>query len=171
MLPRLHTLEVSGRRVVPMVVFPTVEHLIASGYDAVAALRPSSTGPVCFPSAGTLDLGVGWPPGTVELDGLLPAAQLPRVTRLDVVRCVQPTGAEPGHDVFRFLRTLSISPQLEWLRVPPVLSDEQAINLQAAIDRMPRLVELELQGHFAPELRPLRHETAQIRLPPPPPSE
>jgi len=165
-LPRLHTLEVSGRRVVPMVVFPTVQHLIASGYDVVAALRPGPATPVCFPRVGSLDLGCGWPPGMVDRDGLLPAVQLPQVTRLDVLRCDQPAGPDP--DVFRFLRTLSIAEQLEWLRVPAVRTDEQALNLQAAIDRMPHLAELEIQGHYAPQARPLRHEVAQIRLPPPP---
>lgn len=168
-VPHLHTLEVSGRRVVPMVVFPTVQHLVATGYDAVAGLRSGPGAPVCFPLAGGIDLGVGWPPGSVELDGLLAAEQLPLVTRLDVVRCDQPVGAEPSHDVFRFLRTLSIAAQLEGLRVPPVRTDDQALHMQAAIDRMPRLAVLEVHGHYGPASRVLRHESAEIRLPPPGP--
>lgn len=163
-VPRLHTLEVSGRRVLPMIAFPTVQHLIASGYDALAALRPQAVGPACFPAVGSLDLGVGWPPGTGELEGLLPPLQLPELTRLDVVRCDGQVGPDPAHDVFRFLRSLAIAPQLAWLRVPAVRTDEQAVNLQAAIDRMPALAEVVVHEQFAPP-KILRHETAAIRLP------
>lgn len=163
-VPRLHTLEVSGRRVLPMIPFPTVRHLVASGYDALAALRPQATGPACFPVTGSLDLGVGWPPGTGELEGLLPPPQLPELTRLDLVRCDGQMGPDPSHDVFRFLRTLAIAPQLAWLRVPAVRTDEQATNLQAALDRMPVLAELVVEDRYAPP-KLLHHDTATIRLP------
>jgi hypothetical protein len=163
-VPQLHTLEVSGRRVLPMIPFPTVRHLVASGYDALAALRPQATGPACFPLAGSLDLGVGWPPGTGELEGLLPPPQLPELTRLDLVRCDGQMGPDPSHDVFRFLRTLAIAPQLAWLRVPAVRTDEQATNLQAAIDRMPGLAELVVTDRYAPP-KLLHHDRAEIQLP------
>jgi hypothetical protein len=47
--------------------------------------------------------------------------------------------------------------------VPGVEHVEQAVNLQAAINRMPGLVEIGIAGSYPLRAEPLRHPTASIR--------
>jgi hypothetical protein len=162
-LPRLTTLEAIGRRAVPSVEFPTVRKIVSHCYDAVFALCASNGGPPCFPRAESVNLRIAWALQTLQLEKLLPPAQLPAVRELDVSRCAEPVGDAAGYDVFRYLRGSAIAPQIERLRVPRVDLVEQAVNLQAAIDRMPGLVEIRIPGTYPLRAEPLRHPTAAIR--------
>ncbi|HWO17623.1 MAG TPA: hypothetical protein VNO30_02565 [Kofleriaceae bacterium] len=163
MMPRLRTLEAKGRRVIPMVEFPTVREVVAHCADAVTGLTASSGGPPCFPAADSVNLRLVWTLPQSQLEALLPPTQLPALRELDVSRCTEPVGADAGYDVFKYLRGIAIAPQIERLRVPPVEHVEQAANLQAAINRMPSLVELGLVGTYPLRAEPLRHPTAAIR--------
>jgi hypothetical protein len=163
MMPRLRTLAAKGRRVIPMVEFPTVREVVAHCADAVTGLTASSGGPPCFPAADSVNLRLVWTLPQGQLESLLPPAQLPALRELDVSRCTEPVGDGAGYDVFKYLRGIAIAPQLERLRVPPVEHVEQAVNLQAAINRMPSLVELGLVGTYPLRAEPLRHPTAAIR--------
>jgi hypothetical protein len=164
MLPRLETLEAFGRRAVPSVEFPTVRRVVSHCYDSVLALCASTGGPPCFPRADQVSLRLFWTLPAQQLEALLPPAQLPLLRELDLSRCTDPVGDGAGHDVFRYLRGIAIAPQVERLRVPSVDHVEQAVNLQAAIDRMPGLVELGIAGSRYPlRALPLRHPTASVR--------
>jgi hypothetical protein len=163
MLPRLVTLEASGRRAMPPVQFPTVRKVVAHCYDAVTALCASNGGPPCFPSVESVNIRLVWMLQTMQLETLLPPAQLPSVRELDVSRCAEPVGDGAGYDVFRYLRGIALAPQIERLRVPKLDHVEQAVNLQAAINRMPALVEIGFPGAYPLRAEPLRHPTASIR--------
>jgi hypothetical protein len=162
MMPRLRTLEANGRRAVPVVEFPTVREVVSHCYDAVAGLCASNNGPPCFPRADRVNIRLAWTLPTTQLEAMLPPSQLPSLRELDVSRCIEPISDSGSYDVFRYLRRLAIAPQLERLRVPAVDHLEQAVNLQAAIDRMPGLVELGIAGPYPPRAEPLRHRTASI---------
>lgn len=163
MMPRLVTLEASGRRAVPPVEFPTVRNVVSHCYDAVTALCASNGGPPCFPRADRVNLRLFWTLQTLQLEALLPPAQLPLLRELDMSRCAEPVSDATGYDIFKYLRGIAIAPQLERLRVPAVEHVEQAVNLQAAINRMPGLVEIGIAGSYPLRAEPLRHPTAAIR--------
>jgi hypothetical protein len=163
MMPRLVTLEATGRRAVPPVEFPTVRHVVSHCYDAVTALTASNGGPPCFPRVERLNIRLFWTLQTLQLEALLPPAQLPALRELDMSRCAEPVGSDAGYDVFRYLRLSAIAPQLVRLRVPKVDHVEQAVNLQAAINRMPGLREIGIAGAYPLRAEPLRHPTAAIR--------
>jgi hypothetical protein len=163
MLPRLERIEASGRRVIPSVEFPTVRQVVTHCYDAVVPLCKSNGGPPCFPLADAVNLRIAWTVAPAQLETMLPPRQLPMLRELDVSRCVEPVGDGAGYDVFRYIRGLEIAPQIERLRVPSVDRLEQAINLQAAIDRMPGLVELGIAGSYPLRAEPLRHKRASFR--------
>ena len=164
MMPRLEKVEGFGRRAIPSVEFPTVRHVVSHGYDSVTALCASNGGPPCFPRVDHVNLRLSWTLPHQQIEALLPPAQLPSLRELDLSRCTDPIGDSVGYDVFRYLRKVAIAPQVERLRVPSVDNVEQAVNLQAAIDRMPQLIELGIAGSRYP-LRavPLRHPTASVR--------
>jgi hypothetical protein len=162
MLPRLQRLEAIGRRVVPPIEFPTVREVVSHCYDAMPALCASNGGPPCFPLVEHVNLRLVWTVPPLQLESLLPPAQLPALRDLNVSRCTEPIGDSAGYDVFRYLRNTAIAPQLERLRVPAVARLEQAINLQAAINRIPGLVELGIAGSYPLRAEPLRHPTASI---------
>jgi hypothetical protein len=163
MMPRLETLEAFGRRAVPAVEFPTVRNVVSHCYDAVTALCASNGGPPCFPLVDNVNLRLFWTVPSQRLETLLPPAQLPSLRELDVSRCTEPVGDGAGYDVFKYLRGLAIAPQVERLRVPAVERLEQAANLQAAINRMPQLIELGIAGTYPLRAEPLRHPTAMFR--------
>jgi len=163
MLPRLTTLEATGRRAVPPVEFPTVKQVVSHCYDAVTALTKSNGGPPCFPNVAHVNIRLFWTLQTLQLEALLPPAQLPSLRELDMSRCAEPIGDDAAYDIFRLLRGIAIAPQLERLRVPAVDRVEQAVNLQAAINRMPGLVELGIAGPYPLRAEPLRHPTATVR--------
>jgi hypothetical protein len=163
MLPRLRRLEASGRRAVPPVEFPTVREVVANCYDAMPALCASNGGPPCFPLVDRVNLRLVWTVPPLQLESLLPPSQLPALRDLDVSRCTEPVGDSAGYDVFRYLRQTAIAPQIERLRVPGVDHLEQANNLQAAINRMPGLIELGIAGSYPLRAEPLRHRLAAIR--------
>jgi len=163
MLPRLRRLEASGRRAVPAVEFPTVREVVSHCYDAVPALCSSNGGPPCFPLVDRVNLRLVWTVPPLQLESLLPPSQLPALRDLDVSRCTEPVGDSAGYDVFRYLRQTAIAPQIERLRVPGVDHMEQAANLQAAINRMPGLIELGIAGTYTRRAEPLRHPLAAIR--------
>jgi hypothetical protein len=162
MLPRLKILEASGRRAVPPVEFPTVRQVVSHCYDAVTALCASNGGPPCFPLVDSVNLRLVWTIPPLQLEALLPPAQLPALRELDVSRCTEPVGDGAGYDVFRYLRESAIAPQIARLRVPAVERMEQANNLQAAINRMPGLLKLGIAGSYPLRAEPLRHPTASI---------
>jgi hypothetical protein len=164
MMPRLETLEAFGRRAFPSVVFPTVRNVVSHCYDAVTALCSTNGSPTpCFPRVDNVSLRLVWTLPAAQLEALLPPAQLPRLRELDVSRCTEPVGDSAGYDVFRYLRQSAIAPQIERLRVPAVDQIEQAVNLQATINRMPQLVELGIAGRYTLRASPLRHPTATVR--------
>jgi hypothetical protein len=163
MMPRLATLECNGRRAMPPVELPTVRAVVSHCYDAVTALCASNGGPPCFPLVDRVNLRLAWTLPANQLEALLPPAQLPSLRELDMSRCTDPIGEAAGDDVFRFLRGIAIAPQVERLRVPAVDRVEQAVNLQAAIDRMPGLVELGIAGSYPLRAERLRHPTASVR--------
>jgi hypothetical protein len=163
MLPRLVVLEANGRRAVPMVEFPTVRQVVSHCYDAVTPLCSNGTERPCFPLVDSVNIRLMWTLPPAQLEALLPPSQLPSVRELDVSRCTEPVGSAGGEDVFRYLRGIALAPQVQRLRVPAVDRVEQAINLQAAIDRMPGLVELGIAGNYPLRAEPLRHKTATIR--------
>jgi hypothetical protein len=163
MLPRLVTLEATGRRAVPAVEFPSVRKVVSHCYDAVYGLCASNDGPPCFPNVESVNLRLVWMLHTLQLETLLPPAQLPALRELDVSRCAEPVGDLAGYDVFRYLRGSAIVPQLQRLRVPRLDHVEQAVNLQATINRMPDLVEIGIPGKYPLRAEPLRHPTASIR--------
>jgi len=162
MMPRLATLEASGRRAMPPVELPNVRQVVSHCYDAVPALCSSNGGPPCFPRVERVNIRLLWTLQTMQLENLLPPAQLPSLRELDMSRCAEPVGDGAGYDVFRYLRGIAIAPQIERLLVPKLDNVEQAANLQAAINRMPGLVELRIHGAYPLRAEPLRHPTAAI---------
>lgn len=163
MMPRLEKLESNGRRTIPMVEFPTVREVVSHCYDAVVPLCANGTPRPYFPLVESVNLRLSWSLQQEQIEALLPPSQLPLLKELDVSRCTDPVGSHAGEDVFRFLRGIKLAPQVERLRVPAVDHLEQAANLQAAIDRMPALVDLGIVGKYPLRATPLRHRRATIR--------
>ena len=162
--PRLELLDVIGRRLFPLVPHPSIGKLIAAPFDALAALLATGNHPACLPNVTDLDylFGVnyqGLPPE--QTHELLPSSQLPALRRLDLTRNLN---LHAGLDLFRIIERLDIAVQLDYLRVPAVRHVEQALRLQAALDRMQNLVELEVVDAYHPT-HVLHHPSAKITLP------
>lgn len=171
MLPRLHTVNVTGRNVFPLVALPTVTTLVASPVKALAALIDPAAGgsppEVCLPAVTDLDAllmldhQTSFPAN--QQHTVLPASQLPALRRLDLRRNTQ-LPVNTGVDVFRFVAQLALAAQLEQLRLPRLDHVEQAIALQSALDRMPNLTQLEIFGANQARHFELHHPTATITV-------
>lgn len=158
LMPRLARLKIAHARL-PLVAFPTVQELRVMGHRTVAALTAPGGSPVCFPRVHSLELTIQLS-SSADHHGLIPPSQFPALRRLDISRLTA-VYDPPNEGLFRLLRTLEIAPQLEHLCVPQVLTAQHAINLQAALDRMPRLRELAIAGE--PTAAAFAHPTAEIR--------
>lgn len=160
--PNLELLDVTGRHVLPLVPLPGLRQLAARPYHALAALVAPPAAECCLPRVETLALELRIGLEAVALESVLSVHQLPALRRLDLSRNRE---LPPAADLFRFVAQLALAPQLEELRVPSVLHAEQALNLQRALERMPRLARLEIGGEYRPRHIALRHPTATIALP------
>jgi hypothetical protein len=135
-------------------VHPNVRKLRVSGHDAIGSL--SGAGPATAVSeldfafhcdSSDEDTLRGMDPDA--LAALLPSERFPMLRRLDLSHnepgfCDPPSNLGGTVPVFRFVRKLAVARQLTQLRLPSVRTLEQQRDVQAALDRMPQLVELEI---------------------------
>jgi len=162
--PRLERLAIAGSNVWPAVPYPGVRILRLMSFDAIPALLSTDSLPPCFPDVVEIEVEVRanatltWE----QQRALFPPAQLPALRVLDLSRC-----EVIGFDLFRCLRHLAILPQLEILRLGSILgggmrTEADRTNVQAALDRMPRLARLEVRGGHMHLRDALQHPTATI---------
>jgi hypothetical protein len=173
--PQLESLEVFGRRVLGEFVHPNLRKLVVSGHDAIGTL--SGTGPATMVSelefafhcdSSDEDTLRGLDPDA--LAALLPIERFPMLRRLDLSHnepgfCDPPNNLGGAVPVFRFVRNLAVARQLTHLRLPSLRSEAQQRDVQAALDRMPGLVELQIARNHGHAVN-LRHATASVSLPP-----
>ncbi len=172
--PVLRLLEVSGARLMKDFPHPALISLRVDGYDSISSLSGTGEG---FPRVSFLDLAFQRPNavGGVSAgcrENIVPSSHFPALETLDLSR------NEPGYSLsphlggalsaFAFLRSLPIKGQLTGLRVPSIRSDQDADDLQAALDEMPRLVELDVVRAYG-QRHQLRHPTARLTIPKPRP--
>ena len=154
--PILETLVVRGGAVFGAFPHPTVRRARVAGFNAIGSLV--GAGPA-LPALIDLDFAFHreWVTGRYptpradQLDRLLRGT--PALRRLDLSRnepVPQPWGFALRTDVFKLLRELSIKRQLTHLRMPSITAPTDVANLQASLDRMPELVELEITRLFEP---------------------
>ncbi|MCW5802925.1 MAG: hypothetical protein KIT31_11110, partial [Deltaproteobacteria bacterium] len=178
-LPELDTLVVRGDRVFPAFAHPRLRRLRVGGFAAFASL--AGTG-AAMPALEELDFSVHrnlasglYPLPTVAQLGRM-LRGVPALRRLDLSRN-EPVpaygyGAPPVFEATEFLRELAIKRQLTHLRMPALLEHRHVAQLQASLDRMPALAELEvvrvaLGGPQLDGEPPLRHPSARIVVPGP----
>jgi len=142
--PNVTELLIAGRKLFARFAHPKVARLELTGADAIGAL--ATTGQGGMPGVVALDYRFAFGGSMPRWDRrrvLLPS-QFPCVTELDLTRnAVMPaTSPQSDTDLFRFLRTLSIAPQLQRLCLPQILDDDALANAQSCLERNPDLREL-----------------------------
>lgn len=170
--PNLTRLTVNGRRVFGELVHPRATTITMLGLDAIASLAskgpalPVHTLTLAFHRTSFLDHLP--PPADPLVSALLPAARLPHLRRLDLSNN-EPGGRPPHHlggqvDVFGWLRRAKLD-QVTHLRLPSLRTPAQLADLEAALVRMPALVEVALARaySFSPDPPP------PVSAPPPQP--
>ena len=173
--PSLRRLGVNGRRVFGELVHPRVTQMVVNGLDAIASL--ASKGPPLAVDTLTLTfhrtsfLDHLPPPADPLVRALLPPVRLPMLRRLDLANN-EPGGHPPHHlggqvDVFGWLRRAELK-QLTHLRLPSLRSATQLTDLEAALVRMPALVEVVLARAYSDSPEPPPPVVSPPRQPWPP---
>jgi hypothetical protein len=147
--PALETLVLRGSKVFGAFSHPKLRRVRVAGWDALGSLAGIG-GPL--PALEELDFATSSEfvlnaYGIAELDRLLRG--VPALRRLDLSRN-EPSDQPWARtvDLFKFLRELALKRKLTHLRVPSLRTPGDVVNLQASIDRMPDLVELEVTRVF-----------------------
>ncbi|HEY5936258.1 MAG TPA: hypothetical protein VIU61_16520 [Kofleriaceae bacterium] len=167
--PQLLGLQVWGNRVFEAFPHPGLVRINVTGCDAIGSLmNPALT------SLNELDLAFDCGDTPVAGNSLhaLPRSELPALRRLDLSRN-EPGPVEGGalshcggdRSFVRFLRELELVSQLTHLRVPSIRTAADAADLQAVMDRMPHLVELEVARDYGAS-RTVSHPSAKVTVPP-----
>jgi hypothetical protein len=146
--PHLASAAICGKKVFDVFEHPNLTAMSISGYRAVrfGVLSRVTALDVAFHSELT-GRDTTTPPIAV-LGTMFERRSFPVVASLDLSRngagATEPFNLGGAVDVIRFLRELTLLPQLRRLRLPPFRSSEDASHLQMLLDRMPDLEALEL---------------------------
>ena len=160
--PRLDRFEVGGRGVFASFAHPTLRALDVTGVDAMLSLADPTE---LLPNVVELDLQLRCPRSGAQNRSddawirYLPPVQFPALRRLDLARNPSPE-VDDGFalDPFRFIRLAPITSQLTHLRLPAIATANELANAQAAIERAPNLIEVELPASE----HVLRHPAAKV---------
>jgi uncharacterized protein (TIGR02996 family) len=155
--PSLELLELSGERLMGSFTHPSLRTLAVLGSEAIDLVEGPSV-----PSLHTLDYAFAIDRQTPR--GLVHPSRFPALRRLDFSR------EEPGAlYLFDILGTIEVAPQITHLVVPAIRTNDDHALVQAAIDRMPLLREVEVARAYTSHspLLELRHAWARIKLPTP----
>ena len=155
--PNLEVLDLLGRNLFDRLAHPTVRELGITGCESIDL----ADGPP-MPALHTIDFAFDGESPTPR--GLFGSERVPALRRFNCSR------NEPGNvQLFAELGTLGVAAQITHLVLPSIRSRRDHALVQAAIDRMPMLREIQLARAYATfgPIEELRHSWARVKVPSP----